>query len=83
VDGLDRIDRILLLPWGVLPLVADGVRSTNPWIQLHFQSTLEGLVRRRVEPGMLWVLPPLTSLESRVKWVRERIGVTEPPEPPV
>ncbi|MBK8907599.1 MAG: AAA family ATPase [Rhodospirillales bacterium] len=24
-------DLIVMLPWGVLPLVADGVRSANPW----------------------------------------------------
>jgi nicotinamide riboside kinase len=41
-----RYDRVWLLPWGRIPLVADGVRSTNPWTQLHLQLLLEGILRR-------------------------------------
>jgi broad specificity phosphatase PhoE/nicotinamide riboside kinase len=39
-------DRILLFPWGALPLENDGVRATNPWLQLRFQTILEGLLER-------------------------------------
>ena len=47
----DRLARALflatlfLLPWGGIPLVSDGLRSTNPWVQLHFQLVLEGILR--------------------------------------
>ena len=64
-----RYDHIVLLPWGVLPLVADGVRSPNPWIQRTFQATLEGLLYREVGAPRLAVLPPVVDLEARVRWV--------------
>lgn len=41
-----RYDLQVLLPWGVLPLVADGIRSTDRWVQLHVQLLVEGLCRR-------------------------------------
>jgi nicotinamide riboside kinase len=41
-----RYDVVYLLPWGRIPLVADGVRSPNPYTQLHLQLLLEGLLRR-------------------------------------
>lgn len=41
-----RYDRVYLLPWGRIPLVADGVRSPNPWTQLHLQLLLEGVLKR-------------------------------------
>lgn len=44
--GPDRYDLVVLAPWGRLPLEADGVRSTNPWVQLHTQLLIEGMVRR-------------------------------------
>lgn len=44
-----RYDRIVLLPWGAMPLVDDGVRSTNRWTQLRYHSILEGLLDRMVD----------------------------------
>lgn len=44
---------VVLLPWGARPIAADGVRSPNPWMQLHFQTVLEGLCRRYVAPQRL------------------------------
>ena len=41
-----RYDGLFLLPWGRIPLVADGVRTPNPYTQLHLQLLLEGLLRR-------------------------------------
>lgn len=41
-----RYDAVFLLPWGAIPLVADGIRTPNPWTQLHLQLVLEGLLRR-------------------------------------
>lgn len=47
-----RYDRVFVLPWGRIPLVADGVRSPNPWTQLHLQMLLEGLLRRHAEEAV-------------------------------
>lgn len=41
-----RYERVYLLPWGVIPLRADGVRSTNRWVQLHSQVLIEGMLAR-------------------------------------
>ena len=41
-----RYDRIVLLPWGAIQLVDDGVRSTNRWTQLRFHAILESLLAR-------------------------------------
>ncbi len=68
-------DHIVLLPWGVLPLVADGVRSSNPWVQRHYQATLEGLLFREVGAPRLLVMPPIQQLSARVDWVLARPGV--------
>jgi hypothetical protein len=48
-----RYERIVLLPWGALPLVDDGVRSTNRWTQLRYQALLEGLLERRAPERVL------------------------------
>lgn len=75
-DTLARVpsyDRIVLLPWGVLPLVADGVRSSNRWIQRHFQATVEGLLFREVGPPRLLVLPPLHDLGERLDWIQSNL----------
>jgi nicotinamide riboside kinase len=74
LDHARRYDQIVLLPWGVLPLVADGVRSSNPWVQRHYQATVEGLLFREVEPARLAVMPPLQALEARVAWIEARLG---------
>ncbi|HYD98923.1 MAG TPA: AAA family ATPase [Alphaproteobacteria bacterium] len=50
-------DLVAVLPWGALPLAADGVRSVNPWHQLHLQAVAEGVLARFLPPGRLLVLP--------------------------
>ncbi len=51
-----RLHRIVLLPWGAIPLVADGVRTPDPWRQRHYQALLEGLLLREVRAErMLWI----------------------------
>lgn len=66
-------DLVVLLPWGTLPLVADGVRSANRWRQLHFQAILEGLAFRSFGADHHHCLPPeITRQEDRVTWVLER-----------
>lgn len=72
---LADIDLVVMLPWGRIPLEADGVRSSNPWRQLHFQGLVEGLSHRLVDPERLAVLPDdATTLDDRIAWVGARLG---------
>ena len=72
-----RYDHVLLFPWGALPLVADGVRSTNRWTQLRFQTILEGLVDRYARTRVLRV-PPTADFEARVSWALSRVRPGDP-----
>jgi broad specificity phosphatase PhoE/nicotinamide riboside kinase len=65
-----RYDRIFLFPWGALPLVDDGVRSTNRWTQLRFQSVLEGLVERYA-PENVTRVSTSTDLDERLRLALE------------
>ncbi len=71
-----RYDHLFILPWGTIPLVADGVRSTNPYVQLHLQLLVEGLLRRHAD------VPPValraTTLASRLAELRLRVGGAVP-----
>ncbi|MGQ9367593.1 AAA family ATPase [Azospirillum sp. A39] len=63
-------DLVVVLPWGVLPLVDDGVRYANPWHQLHAQSVVEGLCRRWVAADRLAFLPAAADPpEQRCAWI--------------
>lgn len=66
--------RVFLFPWGALPLVNDGVRSTNRWIQFRFQTVLEGLVERFAPPNVVRV-PATTSFEARLAFASAVAGV--------
>ena len=59
-------DRILLFPWGVIPIRADGVRATNPWLQLRFQTILEGMLDRFTEDDQLTRLPAIDGVDIRL-----------------
>lgn len=65
LDHARHYDRIVALPWGVLPLVDDGVRHPNRWLQRHFQATLEGFLYREVEPSRLMWLGEVADLDER------------------
>jgi nicotinamide riboside kinase len=41
-----RYDHIFLLPWGAIPLVADGVRTADRFVQLHVDLLIRGLAER-------------------------------------
>lgn len=69
VRRVRALDRLVVLPFGVLPLVDDGVRSPRKWVQRRFQSTVEGLVMREAPDGVAAFMPPLTALSDRVAWV--------------
>lgn len=70
-----RYERVIVLPWGVLPLAADGVRSTDPWTQLRFQAIVEGILARFAPPGQALAVSGTTDLETRVREALE--GVAE------
>ena len=62
----------------MLPLVEDGVRSTNPYIQLRYQVTLAGLLRQHLPEERLLIMPPLTVLEARLRWAVSRCTPEDP-----
>ena len=69
-----RYDRVVVLPFGGISLVGDGIRTANQWTQLHFQLLLEGLLRRTVEPArLLWLPAAARTVEARAAWVLQRI----------
>lgn len=74
LPALDDCSAVVLLPWGVLPLVDDGVRSTNRWTQFQFQSLAERLADRHVAGAHLVRVPPLVDLDQRVLHVLEALG---------
>jgi len=56
-----RYTRTVVLPWGTLPLVEDGIRSPNPWMQRGFQALVEGMVHRELPAHKVLWLPPAVS----------------------
>jgi uroporphyrin-III C-methyltransferase len=73
-----KYDAIFVLPWGVLPYVEDGIRPSNPYLQLRYQLILEGLLRRHSDPSKVYFVPDnLRALEDRRDWglsVLERLS---------
>lgn len=69
-----RYEAVLLLPWGALPLNADGVRSTNRWLQLKYQTLVEGLHARWTRPERLHRIPSTDDFEARLSFVREALA---------
>lgn len=63
-----RVERVFLCPWGVLSLEDDGVRSTNPWLQLRYQALLEGLHGMHTDPAQLLSIPKTTSFDERISF---------------
>jgi uroporphyrinogen III methyltransferase / synthase len=79
VRNLDRYDGVVLLPWGALSYEQDGVRPSNPHLQLRYHFLLEGLLRRYVPSHKLHVLPStLVRLDDRRRWVAARLAPTSP-----
>lgn len=64
-----HLDRIVVLPWGVLPLIDDGVRTPDPWRQRHYQALLEGLLLRETARAQLLWLDGALTVEERVDTV--------------
>lgn len=77
-SALAGYDLIIVLPWGAIPLLADGVRSANPWVQLHYQVLLEGLLARHARPGQIVrLLLEVVDLEERVRWIGARLEIVQ------
>ncbi len=63
-----RLDAVILLPWGALPLREDGVRSTNPFVQQRFHDLVAGALDRHLPRERLIRIPlECTDLEARVR----------------
>lgn len=73
VEAAQTYDRVLLFPWGVLHLQADGVRSTNKWIQLRFQGIVERVLEQYLPEGVLHRIATSEDLEQRVGDAREHL----------
>jgi nicotinamide riboside kinase len=71
--SLEAYTHVVLLPWGVLPLAADGVRSTNRWRQFQFQSVVEAMLSRFARSGQVLSVPGITGLEGRLLHVLRQI----------
>ena len=67
-----RYERILLFPWGALPIAEDGVRSTHRWVQFRFQALLEGLLEREVEAARV-LRVPAAGVEERIEHALARL----------
>ena len=67
----DRYDEVFVLPWGSIPLVADGIRSTNRFAQLQVQAMIAGLCSE-FGPTVTWVSE--VSLAERVAFVRRKFS---------
>jgi len=65
----EHYDRILLFPWGALPIEADGVRATNQWLQLRFQTILEGLLDRYAAGAQVSRVPAASDFDERLRVV--------------
>ncbi len=68
VERIALYDRIVLLPFGVLPLEADGVRTANAWIQRRFHATVHGLLEEEVGLPRFVQMPSILTLDKRVAW---------------
>ncbi|QDU67022.1 ATP-binding protein [Engelhardtia mirabilis] len=67
-------DHVLLLPWGAIPLENDGVRSTDRWTQLRFQSIVEGLLERFAPAGQVCRAESTGDARARLTWARAIVG---------
>ncbi|MEO0649081.1 MAG: AAA family ATPase [Planctomycetota bacterium] len=74
LDSANDYDRVVLLPWGVVPIESDGVRSTDRWLQFRFQALVEGLHERYTPSERLLRVPAdVDGVEARRAWVLDRL----------
>ena len=70
----EHYDRILLFPWGALPIEPDGVRATNPWLQLRYQTILEGVLKRYTTDAKITRVPAVESFDTRLRAALGALG---------
>ncbi len=70
-------DRVLVLPWGGVPLADDGVRSTDRWLQFRFQAIVEGLIGRFAPIGQILHMAPGRTLDQRVADALARLALAQ------
>lgn len=76
IAATEAWDAVIVLPWGVLPLLDDGVRYPNRWHQLHAQTVIEGLCRRYVPMPRLHFMPAhMNEPDVRCDWILRHVGV--------
>lgn len=81
-----QLDRLVVLPWGAIPLQDDGVRTPNTWTQRLYQSALEGLIHREVPDHRVAFMPAIDGLAERIRWVQDLLaesGTALAPDLPV
>lgn len=66
----ERYTHLFVLPWGRLPLLSDGIRTADAYVQRHVQLLIEGLLRQQGLPHQM--LQSLT-LPARVAEILEAI----------
>lgn len=70
-------DTIIVLPWGAIELEFDGIRSTNRWLQLKYQSLFEGLAHRLAPDNkLLWMPVEIKGKAERLAFVLGTLGET-------
>mgnify|MGYP000556570405 CR=1 FL=1 len=74
VCAMADYDLVVLLPWGEHPITADGIRSANPWMHLHFQTVVEGLCQRYVSPARLLTITGKAPTAMVAALVKERVS---------
>jgi hypothetical protein len=75
---LDYYDQVIVLPWGAFDIAADGIRSTNRWLQLKYQALFEGLAHRLAPDGKLLWMPLETADEAeRLAYVVDALSLSQ------
>lgn len=69
IDHARSYERVILLPHGVFPIEADGIRATDSWLQLRYQGVLEICLRRYTAEEQLLELPAIDGIEKRLDFV--------------
>ena len=65
----------IMLPWGAIPLIDDGVRLADRWRQLHYQTLVEGVSRRYFDAERRVDLPAdVIELDDRIAWASEMVN---------
>jgi nicotinamide riboside kinase len=74
---LEFYDTIIILPWGAIELEFDGIRSTNRWLQLKYQSLFEGLAHRLAPNSrLLWMPIEIKDRAERLAFVLSKLDAT-------